>query len=200
MPDIHVNPDFSSQDDELACLLSKIAQGDEQALAICYDRTSAYVYSLALRILNDAALAEEITLDVYMQIWRQAGQYDQGRGKPMAWLAVLTRSRSIDRLRVGKNERTNCESLDNMNEQITTQGNPEAFSAHCDQYRIVQEALAALSLEQRQVIELAYFRGLSQSEIASQTGMPLGTVKTRIRSGMTKMRNLLACSEKGYVL
>ncbi|HNP26537.1 MAG TPA: sigma-70 family RNA polymerase sigma factor [Nitrosomonas sp.] len=200
MSDIHINPDFSSQDDELACLLSKIAQGDEQALAIFYDRTSAYVYSLALRILNDSTLAEEITLDVYMQIWGQAGQYDQSRGKPMAWLAVLTRSRSIDRLRVGKNERTNCESLDNMNEQITTQGNPEAFSAHCDQYRIVQEALAALSLEQRQVIEMAYFRGLSQSEIANQTGMPLGTVKTRIRSGMTKLRNLLACSEKGYVL
>lgn len=200
MSNIHINPDLGSQDDELVYLLSKIAEGDEQALANFYDRTSAYVYSLSLRVLNNAALAEEITLDVYMQIWRQAGQYDQNRGKPLAWLAILTRSRSIDRLRVGKYERTSYESLDNMNEQITTQGNPEEFSTHCDQYRIVQKALATLSLEQRQVIEMAYFKGLSQCDIANQTGMPLGTVKTRIRSGMTKLRNLLARTEKGYVL
>jgi RNA polymerase sigma-70 factor, ECF subfamily len=121
MSDIHVYPDLGSQDDELVCLLSKIAEGAEQALANFYDRTSAYVYSLSLRVLNNAALAEEITIDVYMQIWRQAGQYDQNRGKPLAWLAVLTRSCSIDRLRAGKNERTSCESLDNINEQITTQ-------------------------------------------------------------------------------
>ncbi len=202
MPDLHVKQDISALDQKHTDLISEVSQGNEQALATLYDRTSTLVYSLALRILNDPTMAEEVTLDVYMQVWQRASQFDASRGKLIVWLAVLTRSRSIDRLRVGRNERANRDYLDQpqVQKQLTTQENPETLSVINDQYRIVQEALVSLSHEQRQVIEMAYFGGLSQSEIANQIDKPLGTVKTRIRLGMIKLRDILSSVEKGHVL
>lgn len=197
-----MNHYFESPDQQNTDLISQVSQGNEQALATLYDQTSTHVYSLALRILNDPTMAEEVTLDVYMQVWLRASQFDASRGKLIVWLTVLTRSRSIDRLRVGRNERGNRDYLDQtqIEKQLTTQESPETLSTINDQYRIVQEALVSLSHEQRQVIEMAYFGGLSQSEIATQIDKPLGTVKTRIRLGMIKLRDVLGSLEKGHVL
>ena len=195
-----INLDLSSRDRELTNLLSQISQGDERALAVFYDLTASRVYGLALYILKDPAMADEVTLDVYLQIWRRASQFDPNRGKPIAWISVLTRSRSIDRLRVGQKERENTKSLDEVNDHLTAQENTETLGLASDQTRIVQKALASLSLEQRQVIEMAFFGGLSQREIAEKIDKPLGTVKTRIRLGMINLRKILSPLDEGCLL
>ena len=189
--DLSEKNEFSAQDQELANLIAKIAQGNEEAIGLLYDQTSSYVYGLAFRVLNDSTMAEEVTMDVYMQVWRQAQRFDQTRGKPIVWLAVFARSRAIDRLRSGQRERESRHSLDTIEDKVATKGNPEESSAYNEQCRFVQHALGSLAVEQREVIEMAYFGGLSQSEIAAQMGEPLGTVKTRIRLGMKKLRSIL---------
>ena len=199
MSELQIAPDFSAHDHELSGLIAKTAQGDEAALGALYDQTCSHTYGLALRVLDDPTLAEEVTLDVYMQVWRQASQFDQHRGKPIVWLTVLARSRAIDRLRVGQKEREYRESLDRVNEPATPQEDPEASSVYSERCRFVQQALASLAPEQRKVVEMAYFWGLSQSEIATQLGEPLGTVKTRIRLGMKKLRTILGPCEEGLV-
>ncbi len=192
MSDTSINNDLQDATQNLESLISLIVQGDEQALASLYDQTSTHVYSLVLRVLRDSTLAEEVTLDVYMQVWRKASEFNSTRGRPIVWLAVLARSRAIDRLRVGQKEKANRVPLEDISESLATQVNPETLQANSDQYRVVQKAMASLSSEQRQVIELAYFEGLSQIEIANKIDKPLGTVKTRIRLGMINLRKLLA--------
>ena len=189
--DQSANSEFSTQDQVLANLIEKIAQGNEEAIGLLYDQTSSFVYGLAFRMLNDSTMAEEVTMDVYMQVWRQANRFDQTRGKPIVWLAVFVRSRAIDRLRSGQKERESRHSLDTIEDTVATRGNPEDSSMYNEQCRLVQHALGSLAAEQREVIEMAYFGGLSQSAIAAQMGEPLGTVKTRIRLGMKKLRNIL---------
>ena len=148
------------------------------------------VYGLALRILGDEAAAEEVMLDVYMQVWRQAGTYDTGRGAPLAWLATIARSRAIDRLRAGRQEWQRARSLETVSQLSTGESLEEA--AYVTELReVVRGALGTLSAEQREALELAYYGGLSHSEIAERLGQPLGTVKTRIRLGMMKLRALL---------
>lgn len=191
MSERSVGKDLSFRDQELSGLLAKTAQGDEGALGALYDYTSPQVYGLALRVLDDPAMAEEVTLDVYMQVWKQAKQFDGNRGNPIVWLAVLTRSRAIDRLRTGQTERLHRQPLDLVEEECDPSKNPEESVVQLERRGLVQDALASLAPEQREVIELAYFSGLSQSEIASKIGQPLGTVKTRARLGMMKLRNIL---------
>jgi len=191
--------ELSGYDRELIELIGRTAQGDEAALGTLYDKTGSYVYGLAFRVLNDSTMAEEVTMDVYMQVWKQAGKFDQGRGNPMLWLTVLTRSRAIDRLRVGKKDREAREPLEEISDERDAEHDPEQRSVYSEQGRIVRQALISLPSEQRIIIELAYFEGLSQSEIAIQIGEPLGTVKTRIRLGMVKLRNLLGPLEEGLI-
>lgn len=197
--DVQVETESGAQEQQLVSLIANIAQGNQRALGILYDQTSSHVYGLAFRVLNDSTMAEEVTMDVYMQVWRQAKQFDQTRGRPIVWLAVLARSRAIDRLRSGQKERDSRQSLDMIGDAPATKGNPEESSAYSEQCRVVHKALASLTPEQRQVIEMAYFGGLSQSEIAAQIGEPLGTVKTRIRLGMIRLRNILSPLEEGLV-
>ncbi len=192
MSDTSVNNDLQDATQNLESLISLIVQGDEQALASLYDQTSTHVYSLVLRVLRDSTLAEEVMLDVYMQVWQKAGEFNTTRGRPIVWLAVLARSRAIDRLRVGQKEKANRVPLEDISESLATQVNPETLQANSDQYRVVQNAMTSLSSEQRQAIELAYFEGLSQIEIANKIDKPLGTVKTRIRLGMINLRKFLA--------
>ena len=192
MSDTSINNELQDATQNLESLISLIVQGDEQALASLYDQTSTHVYSLVLRVLRDSTLAEEVTLDVYMQVWRKASEFKSTRGRPIVWLAVLARSRAIDRLRVGQKEKANRVPLEDISESLATHVNPETLQVDSDQYRVVQNAMASLSSEQRQVIELAYFEGLSQIEIANKINKPLGTVKTRIRLGMINLRKLLA--------
>lgn len=197
MPELSAETDLGFRDQELSGLIAKTAQGDEAALGALYDGTSSQLYGLALRVLDDPQAAEEVVLDVYMQVWKQAKQFDLKRGKPIVWLAVLTRSRAIDRVRAGQAERSRRESLDVLEEQCDPSNNPEVSTAEGEQRCLVERALASLPLDQREVIDLAYFGGLSQSEISSKIGEPLGTVKTRIRLGMMKLRNILgSCQEE----
>ncbi|MDR4494714.1 MAG: sigma-70 family RNA polymerase sigma factor [Nitrospirales bacterium] len=190
---------LSGYDRELIGLIGRTAQGDEAALGTLYDKTGSHVYGLAIRILGDTTMAEEVTMDVFLQVWRQAEQFDQSRGNPMVWLAVLTRSRAIDRLRVGKKDREAREPLQEVGEEPSPERDPEQRSFYLEQCRIVQQALASLPAEQREVIELAYFGGWSQNEIAIQIGQPLGTVKTRMRLSMMKLRNVLERLEEGLI-
>lgn len=192
MSELSVATDLDFRNQELSGLIAKTAEGDEKALGALYDCTCSQMYGLALRVLEDPQAAEEVVLDVYMQVWKKADQFDLKRGKPIVWLAVLTRSRAIDRVRAGQTERSRRESLDVLEEQCDPSDNPETSTAEGEQRRIVEQALASLSPDQREVIELAYFGGLSQSEIASKIGEPLGTVKTRVRLGMMKLRNILS--------
>jgi len=181
----------SLRDQEWMVLIAKVAQGDQSALGELYDKTSRLVFGLVLRIVLDSSTAEEVTLDVYNQVWKQAGTYSAERGTPIAWLLTIARSRAIDRFRSGRQEQQRREPLDVATGQAAAGDSPEQQSAMSEQREIVRSALKQLSTEQREVIELAYYQGLSHSEIAAQLGQPLGTVKTRTRLGMIKLRELL---------
>src|SRR5437764_5707571 len=174
-----------------ADLIRAVADGDQQALAALYDATSRTVYGLLLRILADASVAEEVLLDVYTQVWRQAGAYSRERGAPLAWLTTIARSRAIDRLRRGRQEQQRTEPLDPAAQFASVGANAEDDARASEVRAVVRAALDSLAPEQREVIELAYYGGMSHSEIASARGLPLGTVKTRTRLGMMRLREML---------
>lgn len=175
-------------------LLQAIAAGDEQALGRLYDRYSRILFGLLMRILNNRAEAEDVLQETLLQVWRRAADFDPARGKPFTWLVTLTRSRAIDRLR----QRA---ARDRLAETASTLVPDEASDAvtdtlHAEQRELVTRALAQLPEEQRQALYLGYYEGLTQSEIAVKLATPLGTVKTRMRSGMMKLRELLADQSK----
>ena len=172
-------------------LLQRLVQGDDTALTAFYNATNTLVYSLALRIVRDRQVAEDVTIEVYMQVQRQVAQYDRRRGTPSAWLVTLTRSRAIDRIRAESMRQQREEPLENALLIPSATPTPEEEGIAAELHLVVQNALAALTPEQRQVIEIAYYAGLSHSEIATQLGQPLGTVKTRLRMGLMTLRTLL---------
>ncbi len=180
------------RDQELIELVRKVAQGDQSALGTLYDTTNRLIFGLILRILGDAGTAEEVLLDVYTQAWRQAATYDISRGAPLAWLTTIARSRAIDRLRSGWQDQRRKEPLEAIGDAPSDSASPEDLTVASERQRFVRQALAELTPEQREVIELAYFSGLSHSEIAERLKQPLGTVKTRTRLGMMKLREALA--------
>jgi RNA polymerase sigma-70 factor, ECF subfamily len=163
------------QEQDWRRLLQQIVQKDQEALGTFYDATSSLVYGLVLRILRDVPVAEEVTIDVYTSVWRQAASYDPQRWLPSAWLFMLTRSRALDYLRT----RRQGQKLLHAPEEAGSSSvalHPEDSLALTELQRLMQEALAKLIPEQRRVIELAYFSGLSQSEIAASLGLPVETV------------------------
>ncbi len=182
-----------ARDQEMAELTHSIAAGDEDALAQLYDKTNRLVYSVVYRVLGEHTAAEEVTLDVYMQVWRQASRFDAERGALLTWLITIARSRAIDRLRASHMTQQRTEQLDLTEGAQTARSfaNIEEAVLLSERGRIVQTALLALPTEQREVIELGYFLGLSHSEIAERLNQPLGTVKTRVRLGMMKLREIL---------
>jgi RNA polymerase sigma-70 factor, ECF subfamily len=180
-----------ARDQDWAALIAQMAGGDEAALGTFYDTTSRLTFGLVLRILGDRSAAEEVLIDVYTQVWRQAAAYDRSRGTPLAWLTTIARSRALDRLRSGWQEQQRRQPLDELHDMAARAASPEDAAAASEHQRLVQSALAALSPEQRQVIELAYYSGLSHSEIAAHLNQPLGTVKTRTRLGLLKLREAL---------
>ena len=182
----------SERDQDLVSLVERVATGDQSALAALYDATNRLIYSLVLRVLGDMSSAEEVLIDVYTQVWRQAASYDANRGAPLAWMATIARSRAIDRLRSGWQEQRRKEPLDVLGDAPSNASSPEESAAASELQKLVREALNVLTPEQRQVIELAYYSGLSHSEIAEKLNQPLGTVKTRTRLGMMKLREALA--------
>jgi RNA polymerase sigma-70 factor (ECF subfamily) len=165
-----------------ADLIHQIATGNRTALAEIYDRYSGLIHALALRILRDGADAEEIVQDTFLQAWRQADRFDRGRGSASAWLVTIARSRALDRLR-----RRGPQSHSEVTESaLVSEPVGDVVVGHA-----VRKVLDTLPVEQRRALELAYYEGLSQSEIAKRTGDPLGTVKTRIRLGLGHLRDVL---------
>jgi RNA polymerase sigma-70 factor (ECF subfamily) len=161
-------------------------------LSSLYDESSRYVYGMALRILRDAADAEEITLDVYSQVWNSAATFSQQRGSVLSWLVTLARSRAIDRLRTRSAQaRRREETIDVSAGYAAVGADPEQATAAFEQGLRIRRALGQLNPDQRQLLELAFFSGLSHSELAAHLQQPLGTVKTRIRLGMVRLRELL---------
>ena len=185
-----ISVEYGARNEELAALIKSVAGGDQSAMTTLYDSTSRLVYGLALRILDDTSAAEEVLMDVYMQVWRQASLYDGKRGAPLAWLTTIARSRAIDRLRSGVQEQMRREPLESAS-MSTTATSAEDFTIASEMQKLVRSALDTLSPEQREVIELAYYGGFSHSEIAAKLSQPLGTVKTRTRLGMMKLREVL---------
>lgn len=180
-----------------AGLLARIAAGDQPALAELYDASSAKVFGLALKILADRTAAEEVTMDVYTQVWRRASTYDPERGTPGSWLMTLAKTCAIDRFRSQCLERGRQVPLDQAAELPGLAETPEQYSAGLERQRLVQDAMASLSAEQRQAIALAYYWGMSHSEIADRLKLPLETVKTRMRMGMIRLRAVLAPHGEG---
>jgi RNA polymerase sigma-70 factor, ECF subfamily len=171
-------------------LLHAIAARDDAALARLYDRYRLILFGLLLRILNSREEAEDVLQEVFLQIWRRAGDFDEARGQAFTWMVTLARSRAIDRLRViNARRRLVASATDEISERVSDSA---VNAAESEQRQIVSVALAQIPDEQRRTLILAYFEGLTQSEIATRLGAPLGTVKTRMRSGMTKLRELLA--------
>lgn len=169
-----------------------MARGDEASLAELYDDTSAAVHGLVLHILRDRADAEEITLDVYVQAWSQAKRFDAARGTVSAWLLTLARTRAIDRLRSrrgsGASARPHEVSLDAAAGAESPGAGPLDASAFGEKRARLRAAFGALNPSEREAVSLAYYFGLTHSEIADRLDLPLGTVKTRIRSALKKLR------------
>ncbi|MFN0102187.1 MAG: sigma-70 family RNA polymerase sigma factor [Bryobacteraceae bacterium] len=170
----------------------RIAAGDSGALSDFYDEASRYVHAIALRILRDPDEAEEITLDVFQQVWRLAGSYSPDRCAVAPWLGMMTRSRALDRWRSLQARRRLLVpgQLEDL-EHVSPEAGPESAMAANEQQRRLLQAMSTLPEEQRKMIALAFWDGLSHSEVAARTGTPLGTVKTRIRLGMLKLKEEL---------
>lgn len=163
-------------------LVSAIRSGSEQAMAAVYDKYSGIVYSVALRVLGDTGAAEDVLQEVFMQLWRNPGLFDSSRGNLGPWLAVITRNRSIDALRKRRPE-TDIEDVV-ISVQPDLAGDAERSIAMSK----VRSVLGGMPMAQRMALEMAYFEGLSHTEISSKTGEPLGTIKTRIRTGLLALR------------
>lgn len=173
-------------------LLSRVAKGDVEAFSRLYDQSNVLLFTLACRILGDREEAAELLQEVYLEVWRKVARYDVGRGTPISWLVTLTRSRAIERIRSGVSRGAS-----------NAAGSPDQGSTHPrqDQEQMTEDAagdgdlrltlirtIAELPTAQQESIELAYYHGLSHSEIAARLNQPLGTVKTRIKLAMVKLR------------
>lgn len=173
--------------------MSGLAAGDIGALEALYDRYGSLVFSVGLRVLLDRQLAEDVTQEVFLRLWRRPWAYNPERGRFVSWLMSVTRNRAIDERR-RLTRRAVEDSQDDGLPELPDVGHfmdPLAEAVLADERRAVRAALEQLPVAQRQVLELAYFAGLSQTEIAARTGDALGTVKTRVRLGMQKLRALL---------
>lgn len=171
-----------------------VADGSGDAVAELYDRYGATVYGLALRVLGQPDLAEEVVQDVFAQVWREANRYDAGRSTVAGWIVMLTRTRAIDRLRARRARPDLTAAVDTTAAAplLSSDTTPEKSTLIAEDTRLVRGALARLPDQFRSLIELAYYEGLSHSEIAARTGIPVGTVKTRLRSAMGTLRSVLA--------
>lgn len=168
-------------------LLDRAAKGDQRAIAELYDLHGRLLFGLLVRILNERAEAEEVLQEVFVQAWTRAHTYDAARGTPAGWLCGIARNRAIDRLR---SRAQGLRTLQGVTAPEPPE-DPELLASRSERQRDVHRALDALPAEQRELIERAYFAGSTQSEMAKDFGLPLGTVKTRIRTGLQTLRRVL---------
>lgn len=180
----------------LAALIARVAEQQPSALEQLYDATVQRVYGLALRILHNAADAEEVCCDVYQQIWRNARRFDTARGSALQWIMVIARSRALDSYRGQRLERAQVR-LDEVSDTYLTDENPavDQLLGQIESASAVRAAVALLSPDQARLIGLAFFQGLSHQEIAERTKLPLGTVKSHILRGIQMLRKSLATSD-----
>ncbi len=188
-------------DDEDTALVVALASGEAWALERIYDRHSRGVYSLALHLLGDRGVAEEVVQETFLKLWRQPAAYQPARGRLQSWLLGVAHHHAIDLLRRRKLEQrhraapsppTDGEPAPTPFEglrQTSVESNPELSADHAEQQRVVTKALSGLPTEQRVALQLAYYQGLTQAEIASLLGEPLGTIKTRMRLGLRRLRS-----------
>jgi RNA polymerase sigma-70 factor, ECF subfamily len=186
--------------DPLAQVVADVAAGDRAAFRALYDATAARVFGLSLQILRDRAAAEEAAVDVYAQIWRQASRYEIEKGSVATWITSMARTRAIDLRRTRARAQDRETALDEVQiERLCECGrDPVEASAESERAGRVRGALDSLPHEQRRAVEAAFFGGLSHTEIAQALGQPLGTVKTRIRSGLSTLRRALATHESEF--
>jgi RNA polymerase sigma-70 factor (ECF subfamily) len=176
-------PELSVSDAEI---IARIYSGDDSAMAVLYDRYSPVVYAVALRVLSDNSAAEDILQDVFMQLWRNPQAFNASRGSLATWLAVIARNRAIDQLRKKRPEVEAAEIVISVDPEL------ESAADRSEAIEKVRAVLGGMPEEQRAALEMAFFEGLTHVEIAGKTGQPLGTVKTRIRSGLLAVRKAFA--------
>ncbi len=171
-----------------AALVERIMAGDESALSILYDRYAGMLFAMLVRILRDTSAAEEVLQDLFLQLWRGAAKFDASRGSMPAWLLVIGRNRAISRLR-GRERREVLEDPQEFSfESLPSSTNLENEVSRMQLMAKLKVGLATLPSEQREALELAYFEGMTQTEIAARTGSPLGTVKSRVRAAMQSLK------------
>jgi len=178
-----------------AALLARMSRGDERALGSFYDRWEGAVRAMVMRVVHEPAEADDVVEEVFWQAWRQAGRFEAGRASGGTWLLTIARSRALDRLRSLRRSREDA-GLDALldsgsDAEIHDTADPLDATILAERARVVRKSLATLPAEQRSTLEMAYLEGLSQSEIAERTREPLGTVKTRMRLAMIKLREKL---------
>ncbi|MDA1280381.1 MAG: sigma-70 family RNA polymerase sigma factor [Chloroflexi bacterium] len=174
-------------------LLEHVGDKDRDALATLYDRYGRRVFALAVRILSDAVSAEEVTQDVFLSVWRRGATYTSKKGKFTTWLFSIAHNRTIDELR--KRRRDRSRSNDDIDDHLNLESgdiSPADATVAQSEYARIRTILEALPEEQKNVVELSYFKGLTQTEIAEKTGQPLGTVKTKMRLALKKLRTELS--------
>jgi RNA polymerase sigma-70 factor (ECF subfamily) len=178
--------------DENADLLSLISNGDESAFTRFYDKFAGPLYAMLMKMLGNAQDAEEVLQLAFLQVWKRAGTFQPGRASVFTWLVIITRSKAIDRIR---HRQRQSRLIDEATQEAAPEGGalnvePEKLPT-ADQHEIVRNALQQIAEEQRVAIEMAFFQGMSQTEIANALSAPLGTIKARIRRGMLRLRDLL---------
>lgn len=179
--------------DDLVDLIRRIGAGDQRGFSAFYDRFSGLIYSTALRVLSDPEDAEDVAQEVFFLLWEKAPMYDPSRGKPLTWVITMTRNRAIDRLR---SQMRRARLMEGVREESEKQGEagerPSRLHLECtEENEMLRSAVMKLNEEQREAIEMAYFKGLTQQEIAVKLDEPLGTVKARIRRGIVRLRKLM---------
>ncbi len=171
-------------------LLAAAARGDEQAFAQLYDLTSSRVYGMVLRVIRDAAQAAEVTQDIYLEVWRQAARFDSDKGAVLPWLLMIAHRRAVDRVRSAQSAVVRDDKYAVLTEERPYDSVSEQVQTSLDAQR-VRKVLSDLTPAQREAVSLAYFGGYTHSEVAELLKIPLGTVKTRIRDGLIRMRDAL---------
>jgi RNA polymerase sigma-70 factor (ECF subfamily) len=174
-------------------LLRQIGQGDRRSFEQLYERFSGVLFSIAYRMLNSQEAAEDVLQDVFVQIWKKAPMFDPNRGRPMTWAVTLTRNKAIDLMRSAQRRSGLHETVQRETETFSRSKDHSLFDAVAsdEMWKMVRDAIAKLSKEQRQAIELAFFASMTQTEIAEHLNQPLGTVKARIRRGMLVLREMI---------
>ncbi len=189
-----MEPDQAKELEAQIELLQRVGQGDRGSFEELYDRLSGVLFSTAYRVLNNPLAAEDVLQDVFIQIWEKAPLYNPTLGKPLTWAVTLTRNKAIDRLRSTQRRdrlQDNMQRESEIYEQFDDRSSFDAV-ASLETRQLVRKAIEKLSQDQRQVIELAFFSSMTQTEIAELLNEPLGTIKARIRRGMLKLRDMIS--------